>query len=364
MPGRKKNITPFNLSFLDIMFCGFGAVVLLVLLINANTVSTRKEIHEDLRSEVTRLNREVQVGRDHLVELKNSLRDRENEVVTARGKSNEILATIRQLEMEIADFRNLTLAKKEHINQLVSEMKSLDEEQQRLAGEITARQQQGTKVRRFEGEGNRQYLTGLKLGGKRVLLLVDTSASMLDETIVNVLRRRNLDAETKKQSPKWLQARKAVEWLVANLPTDSTLQIYGFNTEPRSLLPGSREWKPVTDGSSVNEMIAGLRSLVPEKGTSLENVFALVKTLQPRPDNILLITDGLPTQGKRKPLGTTVSGEKRVKYFERAVKVLPQGIPVNTLLYPMEGDPMAPVLYWKLAVDTGGSFLTPSRDWP
>jgi hypothetical protein len=30
----------------------------------------------------------------------------------------------------------------------------------------------------------------------------------------------------------------------------------------------------------------------------------------------------------------------------------------------MEGDPMAAVSFWKLAVDTRGSFLTPTRDWP
>ena len=53
-----------------------------------------------------------------------------------------------------------------------------------------------------------------------------------------------------------------------------------------------------------------------------------------------------------------------IKFFEQAIKTLPPRIPVNTLLFPMEGDPMAAVVYWKLAVDTGGSFLTPSSDWP
>jgi hypothetical protein len=30
----------------------------------------------------------------------------------------------------------------------------------------------------------------------------------------------------------------------------------------------------------------------------------------------------------------------------------------------MEGDPMAPGAYWTLARRTGGSFLSPARDWP
>ena len=361
----RNNISSFNLSFLDIMFCGFGAVVLLVLIINANTISSRKEHHEDLRAEVVRIEKEIKIGQDHLVELKNSLDIQNQQEVTAQGRSNEVLALIAKVKEELADFRNQTIASKEHINQLESDLKSLDLEHRRLGSELKANQEQGKKVRRFEGEGNRQYLTGLKLGGNRVLILIDASASMLDRTIVNVIRRRNLDDETKRKSAKWQQARKTVEWLIANLPPESTLQVYGFNTKPFSLLPEhASNWTPATDTKAIGELITNLNNTIPRNGTSLVNAFSVVKSLRSRPDNILLITDGLPTQGSKRPSNSTVSGEQRIKFFEQAIKTLPPRIPVNTLLFPMEGDPMAAVLYWKLAVDTGGSFLTPSSDWP
>jgi len=347
------------------MFCGFGAVVLLVLIINANTISSRKEHHEDLRAEVVRIEKEIKIGQDHLVELKNSLDIQNQQEVTAQGRSNEVLALIAKVKEELADFRNQTIASKEHINQLESDLKSLDLEHRRLGSELKANQEQGKKVRRFEGEGNRQYLTGLKLGGNRVLILIDASASMLDRTIVNVIRRRNLDDETKRKSAKWQQARKTVEWLIANLPPESTLQVYGFNTKPFSLLPEhASNWTPATDTKAIGELITNLNNTIPGNGTSLVNAFSVVKSLRSRPDNILLITDGLPTQGSKRPSNSTVSGEQRIKFFEQAIKTLPPRIPVNTLLFPMEGDPMAAVLYWKLAVDTGGSFLTPSSDWP
>jgi hypothetical protein len=86
--------------------------------------------------------------------------------------------------------------------------------------------------------------------------------------------------------------------------------------------------------------------------------------MRPRPDNILLLTDGLPTQGKNKPTKNTISGDERLKLFLQAIKGLPRSVPVNTILFPMEGDPMAAVSFWQLAIDTGGSFLTPTRDWP
>ncbi len=53
------------------------------------------------------------------------------------------------------------------------------------------------------GEGDRQYLTELKMGGKHVLFLVDASASMLGRTYVNVIRYRNMEDSQKIKAPKW-----------------------------------------------------------------------------------------------------------------------------------------------------------------
>ncbi|HHO47473.1 MAG TPA: VWA domain-containing protein [Desulfobacteraceae bacterium] len=364
---RRTPITPFNLSFLDIMFCGFGAVVLLVLIINANTVSLRREKHQDRRAEAMRLELEVKAGREHLATLKNSLEETEREVNRARGRSAEAEAAIIAAGEELADLRRQTLAARDHVNALQADLKNMDSEHRRLGAEQAADLDRGRKVRRFEGEGNRQYLTGLKLGGRRVLLLVDASASMLDETIVNVIRRRNLDDASKRRAPKWRRAVQTAEWLIANLPPESSLQAYTFGTGVVPLAAGqggTGTWVPVTDAEAVGGMITALRATTPAGGTSLENGLALIRNLNPPPDNVLLITDGLPTQGARQTSSTTVSGEKRIQLFEQAVKTLPRGIPVNTILFPMEGDPMAAVLFWRLAVETNGSFLTPTRDWP
>ena len=57
---------------------------------------------------------------------------------------------------------------------------------------------------------------------------------------------------------------------------------------------------------------------------------------------------------------------KRVRFRggnEVTVEIAP-GVPVNTILFPMEGDPMAASEYWQLARASNGSFLSPSTDWP
>ena len=361
----RRKVSPFSLSFLDIMFCGFGAVVLLVLVLNHDTVKSRKQVFTDLRAEAVRLEKEVLVGEDDLVVARNSLQATERELVIMQGESERVINTTREVELELARMSRETLAYREHIKQLTSDLKSLDAEQKRLGASVAADRDAGKKVREFKGEGDRQYLTGLKMGGKRILILADASASMLDETIVNVIRRRNLDAASRIGAPKWQRTLSTTDWLVSNLPTSAQFQLYSFNTSARATVPGSDgKWLQTSTRTDVDAAVSGLHQLAPEGGTSLYHAFSVAKTLTPQPDNILLITDGLPTQGRSKPVSTTVSSDKRLDHFKKAVKVLDGKIPVNTILLPMEGDAWAAAAFWQLAINSSGSFMTPSRDWP
>ena len=361
----RRKVSPFSLSFLDIMFCGFGAVVLLVLVLNHDTVKSRNEVFTDLRAEAVRLEKEVLIGKEDLVEARNSLEATESEIVLMQGQSERVIDTIQELEIEIARMSNETLASREHVNQLTTDLKSLDKVQKRLGAAVEADRDAGEKVREFKGEGDRQYLTGLKMGGKRILILVDASASMLDETIINIIRRRNLDAASRISAPKWQRTLKTTEWLVSNLPADTEFQLYSFNTRAKATMSGSEgQWLQTSKRSDTDGVIDALRRTAPEGGTSLYHAFTAAKALSPPPDNILLLTDGLPTQGRAKPVSTTVSADKRLDHFEQAAKVLNGKIPVNTILLPMEGDAWAAAAFWALAINSQGSFMTPSRDWP
>ena len=57
----------------------------------------------------------------------------------------------------------------------------------------------------------------MKIGGRNIVIAVDTSASMLDNTVVNIIRRRNMSDEQKRVAPKWQRAIRTVEWLSAQL---------------------------------------------------------------------------------------------------------------------------------------------------
>jgi hypothetical protein len=203
------------------------------------------------------------------------------------------------------------------------------------------------------------------MGGKRILILVDASASMLAETVVGVIRRRNLNVKEKLKSPKWRQTVATVDWLTTQLPPTSQFQVYTFNETAGPLLAGSDgAWLNAGEIDKLNQTVAGIRKLVPEKGTSLLNAFNVIAEMKPAPDNIFLLSDSLPTMGAKKPWGKRVSGKKRLSLFNDAIRRLPSRVPVNIILYPMEGDPFAASAFWKLAKDTSGSFFCPSKDWP
>jgi len=118
------------------------------------------------------------------------------------------------------------------------------------------------------------------------------------------------------------------------------------------------------DGQDLNSALEALKASAPVGGSSLVNLVLAMRELSPIPDNVYIITDGLPTQGESEPRSATVSGRRRLDLFSEAVNRLPRQIPINVVMFPMEGDPMASAAYWNIARVTGGAFISPSRDWP
>lgn len=169
----------------------------------------------------------------------------------------------------------------------------------------------------------------------------------------------------KLRAVKWRQAVASVDWLTTQLAADAKFQIYMFNTEAKPAVKGSDGvWLNVDDGNQVEEAIKTLRRAPPQNGTNMHAAYRVIRQLTPKPDNVILITDGLPTMQDATTSRTTISGRDRFALHTQAVREIPSGVPVNTLLYPMEGDYEAAVAYWALAHVTGGSFVSVSRDWP
>jgi hypothetical protein len=361
---KRREVNVFSLSFLDIITCGLGAIILLFVLVNAKSAAQRETVTLDLRSEVDRLQQEVLDGKKDLVQARNTIEQTEADLIRTQGLSRRVIQILQEQKTELADSQDTTLAATAHVNKLKADLKSLEEELRRLRAGAKTQDDLGSRLRKFPGHGDRQYLTDLKMGGRRIFILVDASASMLDETVVDIIRRRNLNDKEKLNSTKWRQVVATVNWLATQLPQTSQFQIYTFNETAAPLLKGSLgTWLDAGNVEQLNQSADSMRTVVPQKGTSLLNAFSALQAIKPAPDNIFLLTDGLPTMGADKPWRNRVSSQKRLSLFNEAIRKIPRA-PVNIILFPMEGDPLAADAFWRLAKETRGSFFAPSKDWP
>ncbi len=361
----RRTINVFSLSFLDAISCGFGAVVLLFMIVNANIDLRSKTQLKDLSAEVKRMELKVLTGRKNLVTVKDDLAKLLEEWATLRGVRDQLVTEVSDTQAKFSNLTQNTQTRQETIDKLKSELERLKAETEKLQAASITPEEAGNRIRSVQGEGNRQYLTGLRMGGEHVVILVDMSTSMLDRTLVNIIRRRNMSPALQREAPKWVQTVNTVDWLTAQIKPGTQVQVIGFNDEAKSLIADTTDrWVTVTDGSQLEHAVQALRGMYPKGPTSLHVAFDAVRKLQPKPDNVYLLVDGLPTMGEVKPSREGVTSRERLDHFNRAVRQLPLGVPVNVILFAMEGDPQAAPAFWTLALRTGGSMLAPAEDWP
>lgn len=366
MRQRRRSTEVFTLSFLDCICCGFGAVILFYTIVSARSGFVQTQTTDNLAAEVSRLDQRVLSGTRNLAALRDTLEKTRNEVASVTSKSNILAAELASRTIQVSNYDATHLSRQQHIEKLRADVQALEEGMKRLeaGGDELAPPGQDVTAFRKTG-GDRRYITGLAVHGRRILILLDVSASMLHEDIVSILRLRNADDATKRAAAKWRRAIETVHWLLAQIPPGSAYQIYTFNTKAQPLLPDSAaQWIPGGDLPRMARELEALQSLVPADGTSLYNAFAATKSLSPLPDQIVLITDGLPTQGKTAATRKYVDSDARVRLFDEAIRQLPEHIPIDSILLPMQGDSEAAHRFWHLARTSDGSLLMPARDWP
>jgi hypothetical protein len=319
---------------------------------------------DQLTGEVRKLDEEVKVGMKNLVLLRNVLEKTDEDAAAAKARAIRVAAELKKIQ-ETSVHPDDTIAKREHINKLIADIKSLEEGNKRLAGGALDKGPAGDRIKSFRGRGDRRYISALRIKGKRILVLLDTSASMMDDDVVKIIRLRNQPEAARKLAPKWRRAVDMVEWVSAQLPANSQFQVYGFNVKSKAVIPDTHgKWLDSNDPRVINNVLNAVRNTVPQEGTSLVNAFITVRTINPQPDQIILITDGLPTQGSVPPSRKFINVKEREKLFDDAVKTMTRDQPVDVVLLPMKGDLLAAHAFWRLARKTGGSYVIPSRDWP
>ncbi len=336
------------------MSCGLGAVVLVFMLVKHHV--------DDPTHEADLLTKEVQRLKTQHTSLQNTLAQLKNISQSEAEKIAQLKSKLAQLKQSLSQ-KELTLTQKK--DQLAA-----------LKNDISSRPiAQKEDLIEDDRGGEETYLMGLKVEGQRIVVLIDSSASMTDESLLNIIKRKNGSAQSKKKGPKWLRTKRTARWILTRIPKTSQLSVLTFNHSVKPL--GKPGWASTNNKATLHSFYQDLDTVIPTGATNLHKALQAVSRL--KPTNLYLITDGLPTQGESRYtslnpfsgcsslLGksNTISGECRVKLFRQTIQDVDlRGITANVILLPIEGDPDAANEYWSWTASTGGLIISPAANWP
>lgn len=353
---KRRRTTPgFNIAFLDIMSCGLGAIVLVFMLV--------KDDVERAVPETSRLEADLSRLEQRHRQLRRTIQELGDQSRAVRSRIQSISADLSRLQQEADRSRDAAQAKRRQLAAL--------EETITHANVATK-----SDVIKIPKAGQETYLIGLKVEGQKIGLLIDRSASMTDETLLAVIRRKNSSDSEKKAGPKWRRTKAIVRWLLARLPARSQFSVVTYNDTAGHL--GGANWKPSRDPASLDRILRELEAVVPSGPTNLQAGLQAVYAMAPT--NLYVVTDGLPTQGssgyqRLNPFAACgalwgrsnrISGECRARLFRHTVQHTrtASSPPVNVILLPIEGDPGAAAEYWLWTATSGGLLITPAQTWP
>src|SRR5437868_10834607 len=132
MARRKTEV--FSMSFLDCITCAFGSVVLVYVLIHAQGGLRHASESRQLRSEVAQMEEQVLEGYQNLVVLRNSMVQTDAERVRTEGLGERVLKETEKTKEQLADSDKVALSRREAIEHLKADLKSLEEGTRRLEG--------------------------------------------------------------------------------------------------------------------------------------------------------------------------------------------------------------------------------------
>jgi len=171
----RRDIAEFGLSFLDVISCGFGAIILLLII--SKTV-------EPVLLEESRIDMDSQIAKreEALYEIRGRVRELRRQVTDAEAQLEDNLLEVAALERELTDIlgRYATTVERqdqaeEATQQLAAAKQSLTDEMQRLLG--------------ADFQRKTDLVGGITVDSEYIIFVIDTSGSMFNVAWPQVLRK-------------------------------------------------------------------------------------------------------------------------------------------------------------------------------
>jgi len=174
---KRRSLEIFNLSFLDVVSVGFGAVVLLLVIVKISEPIMREEMGADLSRALERL-------REHSASLSEQIPEIQEEIDAKKGALEDALERLSVLKNEERQFEAELAANQEQT-----------EEQQAMAAELEAARQELTEEmeRLLRAESlepdDDALIGGVPVDSEYVIFVIDTSGSMQEGAWTLVMQK-------------------------------------------------------------------------------------------------------------------------------------------------------------------------------
>ncbi len=169
MPKVRKAEDGFNLAFLDVMACGLGAVILIFILVDFKAFTpTPTEEKEKLEQELAAAEQEQQ-------KLKKSIDELNDKIALESAKQDDA----QQAQADTTQDQSKLL---QDISTEMAVVADLENQLAALSKEV----EKSANIQ-MQGTGEQNYITGMKIEGPEIGLLIDKSASMMGDNLVDIL---------------------------------------------------------------------------------------------------------------------------------------------------------------------------------
>jgi hypothetical protein len=241
---QRRETEVFSMSFLDVISCGFGAIVLLLVLSEVGQPLQLEQTREDLGSQIQKLDQELFELRGTSVVLERELKARVEQLSEEKRRVARLRGDLSEVQGEFAASK----AEAETVNT--------------LEGTLTvARQSLTEEMKRLLGAGFRrsvdQPVGGIPVDSEYVIFVVDTSGSM--------------------QTFSWQRAQQKMREVLEIYPRVKGIQVmddeggYMFSDYRGKWIPDSparrkailevfRRWQAFSNSSPVEGIVAAIRT--------------------------------------------------------------------------------------------------------
>ncbi len=254
MKRRNRDVESFSLSFLDCICCGFGAIILLLVLSEFGRPLVLEKSREDLEGQVLALRQQLEIIRGETDQLNRELKERIETLERERLRLAKLSGELTSIEGAFKTTKQEATVANIVESELVAAYQTLTAEMERLLKQRPSRPPT-------------EAIGGIPVDSEYIIFIIDTSASMQRNhwgAAMDVMREI-LDIYPRVKGLQVMddEGKMLIETTRGRWIADSPAQ-------RQNIIASMRNWRSFSDSSPVEGIVEAIRTYwAPDKRISL-----------------------------------------------------------------------------------------------